>query len=170
MVGDLEPVDVENLESQRRLKLVGRRPWCWRRSSSADGRRGGARAVLAATDRRNAAPDIAMPTNKQHRWIGSCSFVFLPGLAINVTRERKVEPNRTEPNRRRTGGYARVVCDLGFPHLPLSIRLLYIYLSTTVDSASTPARKGRFGIGTPMVGIGIGRRTQRIRRSDPTNS
>jgi hypothetical protein len=62
--GGVEAVDVvENLESQRRLELVGGRPWPWCCSCSADGRRGGARAILVATERRSAAPPaIAMPT------------------------------------------------------------------------------------------------------------
>lgn len=46
----VEPVDVENLE------LVESRRW----RSRADGRRGGARAILVATDRRSAAPAAAM--------------------------------------------------------------------------------------------------------------
>ena len=60
--GGVETVDVaENPESQRRLELVGGRPWPW--CCSADGRRGGARAILVATERRSAAPAaIAMPT------------------------------------------------------------------------------------------------------------
>ena len=53
LAGGVEPVDVENLE------LVGSKPW----RSRADGRRGGARAILVATERRSAAPAaIAMPT------------------------------------------------------------------------------------------------------------
>lgn len=117
--------------------------------------------------------------HQQHRWIGSCSSSFLT-WQLMLEREKS--------NRRIKAGYARVVCDLGSPDLLLSIRLLYIYIYifylSTVDSASAPARKGRFGIGReiwqnagggsrsrpgtgaqPMVGIGIGigieRRTQK---------
>ena len=60
----VEPVDVENLE------LVGSKPW----RSRADGRRGGARAILVATDRRSAAPAAAMMDLPQRDRI---LFVFL---------------------------------------------------------------------------------------------
>jgi hypothetical protein len=53
--GAVEPVDVENLE------LAESRPW----RSRADGRRGGARATLVATDRRSAAMMM-------DKGIGSC--------------------------------------------------------------------------------------------------